>query len=534
MTPKTIIFCTLLVLFSFSQIQATIIHVPADYSTIQAGINGAVGGDTVLVARGHYYERIDFRGKGILVTSNLIFDNDSNTIDSTIIDANGTGSVVWFDSGEDSTSVIQGFTITGGDGTWGEGGGIWCRWCSPTIRNNTIAANSAGRGGGIWCHDSSPNIHNNTLMGNFADFQGGGIYYQGDSPPRIENNAIIGNSAGSRGGGIAVYTYMSTISGNTISGNSAGNLGGGIYVAAYSSSPHIWNNARSGNSASSCGGAIFCDQSSQPNIQNNSITGNEADSAGGGICCRVSFPTIRNNMIVNNGQGIVCGPESAPVVYHNDVWGNVDGDFCACAPGVGDTSWGVNVNGTPCDSFYNIMRDPVFVDPDSDSHLQDGSPCIDAGDNHAPGLRETDFDGNPRIIDGNEDGTAVVDLGMLEYLPRDLIAYFSASDTSGLVPLAVTFIDRSIGYPTSWFWNFGDGDTSTMQNPTHSYIDTGHYDVKLVVSDGTNTDSLVRYNYIHVLPEVVADFAAEPVLGPIRPAPTSIRRTLTLTRGIST
>ena len=73
--------------FHFQSSNAKIIHVPNDSSTIQAGINGASGGDTVLVSKGLYYERINFLGKGILVASNFIFDQDTNTIDSTIIDA---------------------------------------------------------------------------------------------------------------------------------------------------------------------------------------------------------------------------------------------------------------------------------------------------------------------------------------------------------------------------------------------------------------------------------------------------------------
>jgi len=58
----------------------------------------------------------------------------------------------------------------------------------------------------------------------------------------------------------------------------------------------------------------------------------------------------------------------------------------------------------------------LFVDPGmKDYHLQPGSPCIDAGDNNAPGLQGVDFDGKLRILDGDGDGTAVVDMGAFEY-----------------------------------------------------------------------------------------------------------------------
>jgi len=102
---------------------ATIINVPADYDTIQVAINASADGDTVLVADGHYYERINFYGKGILLTSEFMLDGDTIHIQNTIIDADtlvlgvaATGSVVCFVNGEDSTSVIQGFTLQNGIG----------------------------------------------------------------------------------------------------------------------------------------------------------------------------------------------------------------------------------------------------------------------------------------------------------------------------------------------------------------------------------------------------------------------------------
>jgi PKD repeat protein len=83
-----------------------------------------------------------------------------------------------------------------------------------------------------------------------------------------------------------------------------------------------------------------------------------------------------------------------------------------------------------------------------------------------------------------------------------LHANFSAKPTSGFVPLEVDFEDSSVGYPTSWLWNFGDGYTDTLRNPTHIYNDTGYFDVKLVASNPQDTDSLIKKNYIHVLPSI--------------------------------
>ena len=194
-------------------LNATIIHVPADQPTIQAGIDEAMGGDTVLVADGTYTgpgnRDIDFGGKGVYLKS-------ENGADVTIIDCQGTKVErhrgFHFHSGEDTTAVVDGFTIQGGygrfDGPFGEivGGGIKCdSSSSPMIINNTISGNTAsadiiigfpGGGGGIYCHENSnPIISANTISGNsaighFEGSNGGGVYCRANSNPTITANTI--------------------------------------------------------------------------------------------------------------------------------------------------------------------------------------------------------------------------------------------------------------------------------------------------------------------------------------------------------
>lgn len=77
------------------------------------------------------------------------------------------------------------------------------------------------------------------------------------------------------------------------------------------------------------------------------------------------------------------------------------------------------------------------------------------------------------------------------------IAAFTGTPTSGAVPLTVTFTDASIN-ATSWLWDFGDGNTSTDQNPTNIYNTTGSYTVNLTVSNEYGNDSELKTNYITV------------------------------------
>ena len=154
--------------------------------------------------------------------------------------------------------------------------------------------------------------------------------------------------------------------------------------------------------------------SSWPTITNNTITGNNY-----GIYNNSSSAFwISNNIIANNNYGIHCSELLSPIITYNDVWGNSSGNY------YGDCSVG---NG-------NISADPLFVDPGSwdatgnwvqgDYHLQynppeEVSPCIDAGTNTAPALPDTDFDGRPRIVDGDDVDGAVVDMGAYEFVDSD-------------------------------------------------------------------------------------------------------------------
>ncbi|MFA5267437.1 MAG: PKD domain-containing protein, partial [Methanoregula sp.] len=78
------------------------------------------------------------------------------------------------------------------------------------------------------------------------------------------------------------------------------------------------------------------------------------------------------------------------------------------------------------------------------------------------------------------------------------VAAISANKTSWSSPAAIQFYDRSTGFPTSWIWDFGDGATSTLKNPVHTYTATGNYTVNLTVTNEVGSDTKVAADYIKV------------------------------------
>ncbi|MGD0080963.1 MAG: PKD domain-containing protein [Methanoregula sp.] len=78
------------------------------------------------------------------------------------------------------------------------------------------------------------------------------------------------------------------------------------------------------------------------------------------------------------------------------------------------------------------------------------------------------------------------------------VPIFSASPTSGAAPLEVTFTDESTGSPASWSWSFGDGGTSTLENPTNTYENNGTYSVTLTETNSLGTNATTMTGYIVV------------------------------------
>nr|HPM77713.1 PKD domain-containing protein [bacterium] len=142
-----------------------------------------------------------------------------------------------------------------------------------------------------------------------------------------------------------------------------------------------------------------------------------------------------------------------------------------------------------------------------------------------------------KIVDQNDDEDPN-EAGQYDGFDLDAIgspqalALFNADETSGEIPLTVNFTDQSTGNPTSWDWDFGDGDTSTEQNPTHVYDETGEYTVTLTIDGPAGSDTMVRTNYISAYEGApAADFSGTPTTGTL---PLEVTFTSTSTGTIST
>ena len=298
------------------------ILVPQDYSTIQAGIDAAFEGDTVLVSAGTYYENI------IWASTNGIKLIGSGE-DDCFIDGNQQESVIRFEEDLggiiDSTTLIAGFTIQNGLAIH-FGGGMLLFESSPTLTDVIFSDNSAStHGGGMYLYSSSPTLTSVTFSDNTAEYDGGGMCLI-NSSPTLTNVTFSDNTADGLGGGMALYDASNpTLTGVTFSGNTATH-GGGMYL--YSSSPTLTSVTFSDNTADSGGGMILSNTSNATLIDV-TFSGNIANN-GGGMYLYQSSPTLTNVTFNGNtaerGGGMdldVSAPTLTGVTFigNSAVWG---------------------------------------------------------------------------------------------------------------------------------------------------------------------------------------------------------------------
>ncbi|MCK4358002.1 MAG: right-handed parallel beta-helix repeat-containing protein, partial [Candidatus Cloacimonetes bacterium] len=339
-----------LFIFMYVVANTTIINIPDDQPTIQAGINIAVDGDTVLVHPGIYFENINYDGKNITVSSLYLTTQDTTYISQTIIDGNyDQYQLVLFLNGETENARLIGMTIR--NAGWGfinrerqeepTGVGILIQNSSPTIEYNIIENNMCFwymNGCGIGIQNSSAKIKNNIIRNNDGAYFGGGIYVYQSENVVIENNIISGHL---------------TESGNGI---------------AY-------------------GAGICLNQSNDILIKKNLIYNNIVDFGdGGGIALKMSSANILNNTITENtvdpvfgsGTGIYLSSSSSAEIKNTILWANNPQNYAEIVGDLVVVSYCDIQNGFP--GTGNISQDPLFENPANENyHLTLQSPCINAG-----------------------------------------------------------------------------------------------------------------------------------------------------------
>lgn len=204
-------------LFFAGTASAATINVPADQSTIQAAINAATNGDTVLVAPGIYFELLDFMGKAIKVQS-------SGGAAVTILDGNNTGPIVSFIHGESSAAVLQGFTLTHAH-TNTDGSAVHISGPSSPIIEDNVFVNNVGYSGysgvaiGVSGGTGSPIILRNYFADNACgtQFEDSVLGFPADSPV-IADNVFVNNSCPAMylaiASSVATKVYNNTLVGN--------------------------------------------------------------------------------------------------------------------------------------------------------------------------------------------------------------------------------------------------------------------------------------------------------------------------------
>jgi len=401
---KHLLWALLCIVFPLVNLSALVIEVPGDQATVQAGINAATDGDTVLVHPGMYAENLVINGTSLVLASEYLYSNDPADIEQTVLSGNLDGSVVTLSGSYTGHVLITGFTVR--NGTAEHGGGICVSPdgdCHLDIVANTFTANTALQGGALYLTGASVDVLDNTFSDNDT--------YEGTD---------------SAGGAICVASGTAAVERNTFTLNIAVLYGGAICVL------------------DSTEGVI---------IRNNDLRNNYSWYAGGGICCRNSLCAIVNNLFIDNqakgpGGAAWLGEDGQYMVANNTVsenyalhGGAVAFDSGAQAEVVGNIFWadtgttgGAEVSITDSqilfswcdiqegdtafllgnDAYYQygdcLQEPPQFVG-DGSWQLMLTSPCVNAGEPDTTGcyLPAYDLAGNPRLRSGR------IDMGCYEY-----------------------------------------------------------------------------------------------------------------------
>ncbi|MCD4690280.1 right-handed parallel beta-helix repeat-containing protein, partial [bacterium] len=344
-----------------------------DCLTIQEGLDASSDGGTVLVVAGTYTgdgnRDLDFG------TKNLTLESQSGAA-ATIIDNEGEGGhrlFSFYNSDQDTTCVIDGFTIQGGRfvQAGSPGGGIKIDGSgsgtpSPKFVNCVIRSNHSygGSGGGVYAANyCNPIFENCTFESNTALSSGGGLYCSMYSPAIVRNCTFTNNQCSTGfGGGMACNNWCDAVVRTAwFEGNTSGDQGGAL--GCYRSDPVVDDVVFLNNLATTSGGAVYA-QISSPNFTNCTFVKNRSLGEGSIYYAWASSSPAFDKCIFafspeDGASTFYCEEGSTPTIHYCLSFANPDGnDVCGSIDGI-------------------IFEDPLFCDiTEDDLTLAANSPCM--------------------------------------------------------------------------------------------------------------------------------------------------------------
>jgi PKD repeat protein len=383
-------------------------------------------------------------------------------------------------------------------------------YSSPTIANGVVYVGNSGNR--IYALDAATGAK---IWDYYVGSAVNGIY----SSPAVANGIVY---VGSTGGG--VYALNATTGAKIweyptweIEWSSPAVVNGVVYVA--SSNHDGWVYALNATT-----GAKIWDSYEGYGVDSSPAVANGVVYIGSGRMGsgKISALDASTGGIIWDYYGHPPSAWSSPAVANGIVYagysGSSNGGICAFTAATGTKIWEYTIGGGAGYSSPAIANGVVYIGGYGDYKIY----ALDA----ATGVKIWDYttsyviESSPVISNGvvyigSKDGK-VYAIGNAIIPPTPPTAYFTVNQTAGKVPLTVQFTDTSLNTPTIWNWSFGDGSSSTLKNPSHTYSSVGTFTVALTATNSAGSNTNTKTNYITVSSGVgapVAAFTGSPLSG---------------------
>jgi len=406
-----------------------------------------------------------------------------------------------------------------------------------------IASSPAAAGGLVWIGSEDGNIYAFDAVSGNASWKYPSGSSVSSSPKISGTNLYIGSGdktlyALDAGTGAAVWKYRASASISSAPAVSDGTVytasdDGNIYALDAASGTLLWKYATGSylhSSPAVSGGIVYVGSYNHNLAALNASSGTPVWNFTTGSPV-ISSPAVADGRVyfgsddravyaLDAGAGTLAwkfvtggSVRSSPVISGGTVYiGSGDGNLYALDAASGTERWAYKTGGA-VDSAP-IVDNKTICFGSSDGNLS----VLDAATGQPIWYYpvKSPIVSTPAVDDG------IVYLGSYDHTVYALsnqppVADFSADTTSGKTPVIVHFTDLSARSPTSWHWDFGDGETSTEQNPAHTYTTEGNFTISLTAANGGGSDSRARQDYVNTItilpPAPVANFTTDRLIG---------------------